>query len=83
MSNLEKLFEEVKEKYENVTIINFYGNYNVDSLIWSFYNIKLDKDSYDIVFTLVVQEDNFWDISYNYIKDCSFEVEIELNKIDL
>lgn len=33
MSNLEKLFEEVKEKYENVTIINFYGNYNVDSLI--------------------------------------------------
>ena len=33
MSNLEKLLEEVKEKYKNVTIINFYGNYNVDSLI--------------------------------------------------
>ena len=69
---IQKLFEEIKEKYENVETIHFDGNEDFYTFSGTLTSIRLDDN--EIVFTLLDQDDNYYDISYDDIKDCDYDV---------
>lgn len=74
MQNIVELFDDIQKQYENVETIHFDGNEEFEAFSGSLISIKLDEENKEIIFKLLDQEDNYFDISYDDIKDCDFDI---------
>jgi len=71
MATLTEL-EELKEKYQYSTSVNFEGNEDIEAFYGQIVDFKLDTDN-SIIVTLRDMEDDCFDISWDEVKNLEFD----------